>query len=98
MKVIAEQPYVKVERQIKSVELIRMEHRRTIYLYDHRIVTEHREFPIKDVLDISYRFIGGDGGLLYLHTSHGVYSYIVKSSPEDFVQTCKKHIASYPHI
>ncbi|WP_068674110.1 hypothetical protein [Oceanobacillus sp. Castelsardo] len=96
MKVIAKQPYVKVERQIKSVELIRIEHRRTIYLYDNRIVTEHREFPIKDVLDISYRFIG-DGGLLYLHTSRGVYSYNVKSSPEDFVQACKKHIASYPH-
>ncbi|WP_244986999.1 hypothetical protein [Oceanobacillus caeni] len=77
--------------------MTRVEHQRTIYLYDNRIVTEHREFPIKDVLDISYRFIGGDGGLLYLYTSCGVYSYIVKSSPEDFVQTCKEHILNYPH-
>ena len=44
-----------------------------------------REFPIKDVMDFSYREIANQGGILYLHTLQGVYTYIVKSSPEAFI-------------
>ncbi|WP_156290041.1 hypothetical protein [Oceanobacillus salinisoli] len=98
MYLIAEQPYVKVERRVRSIEQVDIEHKRTIYLYSDKVVTERREFPMKDVMDISYRLIGGEGGLLYLHTSHGVYSYIVKSSPEEFVLKCKEHIKKNPHF
>ncbi|RKQ33562.1 hypothetical protein [Oceanobacillus halophilus] len=92
MQIIAEQPYVKVERQVNSIEQVDIEHQRTLYLYHEKVVTEHREFPIKDIMDVSYRLIGDKGGLLYLHTSKGVYSYIVKTSPEEFVLKCKEHI------
>lgn len=92
MRLIAEQPYIKVKREVSSIEQKEIEFRRTIYLYDEKVVTEHREFPIKDLLDMSYRLIGGTGGLLYLHTSKGVFSYTVKSSPEQFVKAYRDYV------
>ncbi|PAV31644.1 hypothetical protein CIL05_03020 [Virgibacillus profundi] len=92
MYLLAEQPYIKVQREVNSIEQINIEHQRMIYLYDEKIVTQNREFPIEDVMDISYRFIGASGGLLYLHTSKGVFSYTVKTSPEQFVKVYKDHM------
>ncbi|WP_010648666.1 hypothetical protein [Oceanobacillus massiliensis] len=89
MNLIAEQSYIKIVRELSSLEQKDVEHQRKLYLYDQKIVTQHREFPLKDVLDISYRFIGGEGGLLYLHTTKGVFSYIVKTSPAEFVEAYK---------
>lgn len=89
MQLIAEQSYIKVVREVSSIEQKNIEEPRKMVLYDEKIVTQHREFPVKDVLDISYRFIGPDGGLLYLHTTKGVYSYIVKTSPKSFVEAFK---------
>lgn len=96
MKLLAEQPYIKVEQQVNGLELNRIKHQRMMYLFEHKIATKYREFPMKEVLDLSYRYIGDEGGLMYLHTSHGVYSYIVKSSPKAFVETCKQHLKNYP--
>ncbi|WP_099157479.1 hypothetical protein [Virgibacillus ndiopensis] len=90
MHLIAEQPYIKVERQVNSIEQKDIEHERTLYLYDDKVVTQHREFPIQDVLDITYRTVGGEGGLLYLHTSRGLYAYTVKSSPKLFIEGFKE--------
>jgi len=89
MQLIAEQSYIKVVREVTSIDQKNIEEQRIMCLYDEKIVTEHREFPLKDVLDISYRFIGTDGGLLYLHTTKGVFSYIVKTSPKPFVEAFK---------
>ncbi|WP_085993865.1 hypothetical protein [Oceanobacillus senegalensis] len=96
MHLVAEQPYVKIERQVSSIDQKNIEHQRTIYLYTNKIVTKHREFAIRDVMDISYRLIGDKGGLLYIHTLRGVYSYIVKSSPIEFVQKYKSHFKNKP--
>ncbi|WP_087973806.1 hypothetical protein [Oceanobacillus rekensis] len=91
MNLIAEQAYVKIVREVSSLDQIDIEQKRMIYLYDEKIVTQHREFLIENVLDISYRFIGSDGGLLYLHTTNGVYSYILRTSPEAFVKAFKNY-------
>ncbi|WP_339226263.1 hypothetical protein NSQ77_12160 [Oceanobacillus sp. FSL K6-2867] len=90
MSLIAKQTYSKVVREVNSTEQKHTEQERTMYLYDDKIVTQYREFKVYDVLDISYRFIGDDGGLLYLHTNNGVYPYIVRSSPKAFVEAFKE--------
>lgn len=90
MQLIAKQPYVKVKREVHSIEQVHTELNRELLLYDDRVVTKHREFPIGDVLDMSYRKVGGEAGLLYLHTIKGVYSYTVKASPEEFIEEFKK--------
>jgi len=61
-----------------------------MYLYKDRVVTRHREFPIKDILDMSYRSMGGSEGMFYLYTSKGVYTYLVECDPESFIHTFKE--------
>jgi hypothetical protein len=93
VEVLAKQEYIKVERIVNSLEQVDMEHKRYLSLYKDKVTSYHREFPIKEVLDMSYRQIGGEGaGLLYLHTTRGVYSYTVKSSPMHFIEYFKDHV------
>lgn len=89
MDVIAKQPYIKVHREVNSIEQKDVEDERFIYLYQDKVVTKHREFSLLDVLDMSYREIAGEGGLLYMHTMAGVYAYTVKSSPKNFMDKFK---------
>lgn len=91
MSLIAQHPYIKTERKVTSIEQFEIEHNRTIYLYTDKVVTQNREFRIKDVMDFSYRKIANQGGILYLHTVQGVYTYIVKSSPEAFIRAYRAH-------
>lgn len=91
MYLIAVQPYIKVKREVNSIAQRNIEDERNLYLYSDKIVTKHRTFEIQDVLDISYRTIGGEGGLLYLHTIGGLYSYTVKTSPQEFIDAFKEH-------
>lgn len=94
MDVIAKQPYVKMIRKVSSIEQVDIEHERTLLLFTDKIMTEHREFLLSDVFDLSFRKVGDKGGILFIHTNHSVYSYTVKSSPEAFIQTCKRHMDS----
>lgn len=91
MDLLASQSYVKIEREVTSIKQVDTEDKRTLYLYPDRIVSKHRVFPIEEVSDISYRQFGQQNGLLYLHTNRGLFSYTVKSPPDDFLNTFKKH-------
>lgn len=89
MNWIAKQSYYKVERELSNLEQKTVVYNRWIYLYKEKVVTQYREFPIKEVLDISYRQMGDRGGLLYLHTRQGVYSYLVSDDPRPFIDKFK---------
>lgn len=91
MGLIAQHPYIKVERKVTSIAQYEIEHDRIIYLYNEKVVTQHREFPMEQVMDFSYRAIANEGGILYLHTLQGVFTYNVKSSPEAFITAYKAH-------
>jgi len=91
MNLLAQHPYIKIERKITSTGKYEVEHNRCISLYKDRVVTKHREFPIEDVIDFSYREITHKSGILYLHAAQGVYAYTVKSSPENFIKTFKEY-------
>lgn len=86
---IAKQPYIKIIRELNSTNQKEIEDHRYIYLHKNKMVTEHREFLLTDVMDLSFRKIGKEGGLLFIHTNHGVYSYTVTSSPISFIKICK---------
>ncbi len=92
MTYIAKQPYIKVIRKISSIKKIEQEEERVMYLMKEKLVTAYREFLLQDVLDLSYKKIGDRGGLLYIHTNHGLYTYSVKTSPTQFIETCKKQL------
>lgn len=92
MKWIAAHPYYKVEREVTGTEQRTVVHDRLMYLYGNKIITQYREFPIEEVFDISYRQMGIEGGLLYLHTKQGVFSYTINSDPVDFIKAYKELI------
>lgn len=94
MKLIAQHPYIKIERKVTSHEQFEIEHSRIIYLYDDKVITQYREFPINMVMDFSYREIAKQGGILYLHTLRGVFTYQVKLSPEAFITAYRSYFKS----
>ncbi|RFA35606.1 hypothetical protein CAI16_07370 [Virgibacillus dokdonensis] len=86
MTLIAKQAYFKMERVVSSLQQEDIKQERMLYLYTNKVVTQRREFPIDNVLDFSYRPVSNQGGILYLHSLQGVYTYTVDSSPEEFIQ------------
>jgi len=90
VKVIACHPYFKIERVLSAREQNIVVHERMIRLYPTKITTFHREFLISNVHDVSFRKLGGDEGILYLHTNQGVYPYTVKEDPALFIQAYKE--------
>ncbi|WP_211747715.1 hypothetical protein [Paenibacillus sp. Marseille-Q4541] len=92
MKPIATQPYYKIERKIDHLHMEIIEHQRLLELYPDKIASAYREFPIDKVFDLSYRSIGGDRGMLYIHTQQGVYPYTIKENPKPFIHAVKRLI------
>ncbi|MCM3163889.1 hypothetical protein [Metabacillus litoralis] len=90
MEVIANLPYITVKRNIEENILFHREEQHNITLSTSEITTSFETFLIKDVLDISYRIISKEIGFLYLHTTRGMYSFQMRSNPEQFIKEFKK--------
>lgn len=92
MQVLATQAYSKTVREVTRIGKSEVEEKRMMYLYSEKLVTAHREFSIDKVLDMSFRKMGAEGGLLYVHTTGGVYSYTVDASPMEFINVFKAQV------
>lgn len=91
MEALATHFYYKVQREINSIEQKNVEYKRTLYLYEDKLITKHREFPSDTVFDMSYRELkSGEEGTLFIHTNQGVFTYIVKSHPAEFIKAFKE--------
>lgn len=82
---IAALAYQKVGRELSEDGQHAIVQERTMYMYRDGIATKYRRFRIVEVLDMSYRSIGTEGGLFYLHTTRGVFTYMVAVDPVDFM-------------
>lgn len=89
MERLAGHPYYKVQREVRKLEQENVEYKREIILYEDKVETKYRTFPIETVLDMSYREMPDGEGLLYLHTTRGVFSYMVKDEPAAFLSAYK---------
>lgn len=90
MKWIAIQSYFKIHRKVTSTEQTTRVHNRSMYLFEQKVITQYREFPIDEVFDMSYRKMGVEGGFLYLHTKQGVFPYTVRADPIEFITAFKE--------
>jgi len=95
MAYIIKQPYWKVIREVQSIEQKKTTETRYIYLYEDKITTKYHEFPMEKMLDVSFKKMQSGGGLLFLHTDHGVYSYHVPASPSKFIEASQACIERY---
>ena len=86
MEAIAVQPYVIIERVVENQEQITKFHDHELCLFETKITSPHREFPIHQVYDMSFRIIGGEERFLYFHTHQGVQTFVVRTDPSPFIQ------------
>ncbi|RJX37608.1 hypothetical protein D3P09_21775 [Paenibacillus pinisoli] len=93
MSWIAVQSYYKIERILTGTEMKTVKEPRQMLLYHDRLETKRRSFPLQEVHDLSYRPLGDGGGMLYVHTGHGVYPYTVPEDPAAFIETFKIYTA-----
>ncbi|RJE90318.1 hypothetical protein D3P07_08940 [Paenibacillus sp. 1011MAR3C5] len=91
MSWIAAQSYYKVERILTGTEMKAVKEPRQMLLYDGHLQTKRRSFPLDEVHDLSFRPMGEEGGILYVHTGHGVYAYTVPEDPAAFIEIFKQH-------
>lgn len=87
MKALAKHSYIKVIREITKLEKIETKENRELVLYKTKLTTRHREFLIEELIKVAYRKIGEDGGLIFIHTESGVFSYTVEEIDESFIHS-----------
>ncbi|MFC7320132.1 hypothetical protein [Halobacillus campisalis] len=87
---IYSQPIVWTTRKIKHNQQHYIEKEASVDLYKDEVVTPFERFTIKEIHDVSYRPLPGKLSFFYLHTVRGVYTYRVKSSPEEWIAEYKK--------
>ncbi len=90
METLAAQKYITYTRKIENNSQKTVEKENTLFLSRELIVSDTEQYDVKDVLDVSYRFLSSEYGFLYLHTKNGVISFYVKSIPEAFIEEFKK--------
>src|SRR5699024_3959731 len=73
MSYIANQSYNKVIREMSSIELEKYTETRYLYSYHDKITTKYRAFRISEIMDLSFKQMQGEGGILCLYTHYGVY-------------------------
>ena len=61
----------------------------------HEIVSAERQFKFQNVYDISHKPFSFGGGMLYLHTNQGVFSYNIKDNPAYFIEAFKTLKSSF---
>lgn len=76
---------MKTERRIEDNQQFTVETEEHLYLYSDRIVTPTKSFTISDVMDVTSKPLSAYYTFLYLHTIEGVWTFVVKSSPEQFI-------------
>lgn len=86
MKIIAEHDYIKVNRKVVGLKKVQQTDYRRLTLYEDCLTTKHRTFLLTDIINISARLIGGDGGLILIHTSSGMYSYTTEKIDKKFIE------------
>lgn len=73
-------------RIIKNNQQLFQEEHSYIQLHSKKIVTPSETFQLDQVHDASFKNLNGTYGFLYLHTIKGVKAYMVKESPNDWIQ------------
>lgn len=81
--------YSRTEKYIEKFKQKYSHHIYTLSLYSYKIETEAHTFELEVISDISYKPFSTSGGLLYLHTNEGVFTYILEDDPKVFINAVK---------
>jgi len=82
---MAELAYYVVTRRIELNRQVIDEVEKSLILYSDKIMAEKAAFHLEAVHDISVKKTNNLYQILYLHTNKGVFSFIIKEDPADFI-------------
>lgn len=82
--------YISIQRVVDRLEQTYRKTFHSISLFQDRITTSQRTFPLENVFDLSYRPFSGETGLFYLHTHEGVFTFEIIDEPEQFIEDFKR--------
>ncbi len=79
--------YIEIERKIDFYfQMQQIEKQFEIELTLDGIQTAEKNFQLQHVHDISYKPFSFGGGMLYLHTNQGVFSFKIQEDPRSFIE------------
>ena len=81
--------YSRTEKYIENFVQKNSRHIFTLSLYSYKIESETHTFQLEHIIDISYKPFSKSGGLLYLHTTQGVFTFIIENDPKVFMNAVK---------
>ena len=82
--------YIEIERQIDFYfQMKQIEKQFELQLTMDGIISERHKFKLQHVYDVSHKPFSFGGGLLYLHTNQGVFSFQIQENPLNFIQGFK---------
>jgi len=86
---MAELAYYVVTRRIEFNRQVVQEIKQSMILCSDRIMAEETVFQLEIVYDISVKKTNNLYQMLYLHTNKGVFSFIIKDDPAEFIRHVK---------
>lgn len=88
-------PYYEVIRKIDvNIQLVE-EVERQLTLLEDRVTTVNDTFSLEIIYDVSFKHSKNTYKMLYLHTNRGVFSFVVKEYPGEFIQQMKQKLSAY---
>lgn len=81
--------YTVVERFIENFEQQKKEFHYTLSLTRTAVYSNSHHFLLETLFDVSFKPLSNGQSFLYLHTNQGLFSFIISSNPEKFIQTFK---------
>lgn len=80
--------YMEVERKIDYYyKLQKITTYHELSVTPKAVTTARAEFALNQVLDVSYKPFSSEAGILYLHTTQGVFPFFIHSNPQIFIET-----------
>ncbi|WP_144511856.1 hypothetical protein [Bacillus sp. FJAT-22090] len=78
--------YIEIEREIDFYyQMKQNEMRFELQLNIEGITSARHQFELCNVHDLSHKPFSFGGGILYLHTNQGVFSYQIQDDPDSFM-------------
>ncbi|TFD99750.1 hypothetical protein [Jeotgalibacillus salarius] len=81
-----------ITRKIEWEEQHIIEHESYLHLYPQKLTDASNEFHLNEILDLSYKESIKSFGLLYVHTTKGLFPYKVRENPLTFIRQVEEKI------
>ncbi|MBM7579039.1 hypothetical protein [Jeotgalibacillus terrae] len=81
-----------ITRKIEWEEQHIIEHESFLHLYPQKLTDDSNEFYFHEILDLSYKESMRSFGLLYVHTTKGLFPYKVRENPISFIRIVEEKI------